>query len=212
MEMHNRPTAVAAARGKWPKENRNLMLNLARAGVASLRQPLALLPLPNLDRAALADVAPASLATKLIWNLYLTLHKLFPLALIIHSSIMVKKDKPVKPELQPATRELTIHLKKYTLNRQFKRRTKMAMKVLRRVARKEMKTHSIKIDQRLNAHMWSRGIANPPIRVRVRLSRKRDEDEDAKEKFYTLISWVPTTNFHYLSTNNVQDTAPAASS
>lgn len=44
----------------------------------------------------------------------------------------------------------------------------------------------------LNKEVWSRGVANPPRRVRIRCTRRLNEDEDAAETHYTLVSLVKT--------------------
>ncbi len=54
-----------------------------------------------------------------------------------------------------------------------------------------MKTSDVRLDTKLNKQVWSQGVRNVPFRVRVRLARKRNDDEDAKEKMYTLVTYVP---------------------
>lgn len=46
-----------------------------------------------------------------------------------------------------------------------------AIKSIREFAQKVMGTSDVRIDTRLNKHIWHRGIRSPPFRVRVRLSR-----------------------------------------
>eukprot|EP00124_Ichthyophonus_hoferi_P003594 Ihof_evm5s320 gene=Ihof_evmTU5s320 len=94
------------------------------------------------------------------------------------------------------TREYTIHLHKLVHGVQFKRKAPKAIKVVKDFASKTMGTSDVRIDTRLNKHLWSGGVRNVPFRVRVRLSRKRNEDEDAKEKLYTLVTFVPVADFH----------------
>jgi len=67
-----------------------------------------------------------------------------------------------------------------------------------------MKTKDVRVEDSLNKYVWSRGIKNTPKRIRIRLSRRRNESEDAKEKLYTLVSYVPTTDFKGLQTQAVQ--------
>merc|ERR1719454_2508003 len=45
-----------------------------------------------------------------------------------------------------------------------------------------MGTPDVRIDTRLNKHVWHKGVKNVPYRVRVRLARKRNEDEDSIHK------------------------------
>ena len=70
-----------------------------------------------------------------------------------------------------------------------------------------MGTSDVRVDVRLNQHLWSKGIRNVPFRVRIRLARKNNDDEDAKEKMYTLVTWVPVEDFKGLVTENVGDSA-----
>jgi large subunit ribosomal protein L31e len=58
-----------------------------------------------------------------------------------------------------------------------------------------MKTADVRIDPSLNKAIWNRGVKNVEHRIRVRCARLRNEDEDAKEKLYTLVSYVPVTSF-----------------
>ncbi|XWS32553.1 hypothetical protein CRYUN_Cryun23aG0167800 [Craigia yunnanensis] len=50
-----------------------------------------------------------------------------------------------------------------------------------------MGTTDVRVDVKLNKHVWSRGIRSVPRRVRVCIARKRNDEEDAKE-FYSLIT------------------------
>merc|ERR1719493_50749 len=53
-----------------------------------------------------------------------------------------------------------------------------------------MGTNDVRIETRLNKHLWSQGVRNVPFRVRVRLARMRNEDEDSTNKLYTLVTHV----------------------
>merc|ERR1740128_955179 len=66
-----------------------------------------------------------------------------------------------------------------------------------------MGTPDVRVDTRLNKHVWHKGVKNVPFRIRVRLARKRNEDEDSVHKLYTLITYVPVTTFKGLQTVNV---------
>jgi large subunit ribosomal protein L31e len=116
----------------------------------------------------------------------------------------IKKEKKVRPE-QPQrerkprsdiiTREVTIHMSKRLYGVTFKNRAPRAVRVIKQFAHKLMKTSDVRVDGSLNKHIWSQGIKNVPKRIRVRLSRKRNEDEEAKEKLYTVVSYVPVASF-----------------
>ena len=58
-----------------------------------------------------------------------------------------------------------------------------------------MGTPDVRVDTRLNKHLWSQGVRHVPFRVRVRLSRKRNEDEDSVHKLYTHVTYVPVLDF-----------------
>jgi len=112
------------------------------------------------------------------------------------------KKKTVTNEV--ATREYTINIHKRIHGIGFKRRAPRAIKAIRDFAEKQMGTPDVRIDTRLNKHMWSKGIRNVPYRVRVRLARKRNEDEDSANKLYTLVTYVACTSFKGTQTVNVE--------
>jgi len=112
------------------------------------------------------------------------------------------KKKTVTNEV--ATREYTINVHKRIHGIGFKKRAPRAIKEIRKFAEKQMGTPDVRIDTRLNKHMWSKGVRNVPFRVRVRLARKRNEDEDSANKLYTLVTHVPCANFKGTQTVNVE--------
>jgi ribosomal protein L31E len=92
-------------------------------------------------------------------------------------------------KLSVRTRNL-IHV---SLCRTFRKRAPRAITAVRTFAQKAMGTSDVRVDQKLNKFLWSKGVKNVPYRVRVRLARKRNDDEDAKEKLYTLCTLVEVT-------------------
>jgi large subunit ribosomal protein L31e len=121
---------------------------------------------------------------------------------------MVKASKGERKATRAAdivTREYTINLHKRIHGISFKKRAPRAIKEIRDFAKKQMKTEDVRIDTDLNKHIWSKGIRNVVYRVRVRMHRKRNEDEDAKEKLYTLVTFVPCDNFKKTQTVVVED-------
>ncbi|XP_022103062.1 60S ribosomal protein L31-like [Acanthaster planci] len=101
------------------------------------------------------------------------------------------------------TREYTVHLHKRIHGVSFKKRAPRAIKEIRKFAMKMMGTEDVRVDTRLNKHIWSRGVRSVPFRVRVRLARKRNEDEDSPHKLYTLVTHVEVPSFKGLQTVNV---------
>lgn len=70
----------------------------------------------------------------------------------------------------------------------FKKKAPNAIKEIRKFAQKAMGTKDVRVDVKLNKHIWSRGIRSVPRRIRVRIARKRNDDEDAKEELYSLVT------------------------
>merc|ERR1719415_249467 len=101
------------------------------------------------------------------------------------------------------TKECTINLHKRIHGISFKKRAPRAIREIRKFAEKMMGTEDVRVDTRLNKHLWSQGIRNVPYRVRVRLARKRNEDEDSAHKLYTLVTYVPVASFKGTMTVNV---------
>ncbi|KAJ4828001.1 60S ribosomal protein L31 [Turnera subulata] len=100
---------------------------------------------------------------------------------------MVEKSGKSRKE-EVVTREHTINLHKRLHGCTFKKKAPTAIKEIRKFAQKAMKTTDVRIDVKLNKHIWSRGIRSVPRRIRVRIARKRNDEEDAKEEFYSLVT------------------------
>jgi large subunit ribosomal protein L31e len=103
------------------------------------------------------------------------------------------------------TREYTINMHKRLMGQTFKTRAPRAISEVRKFAKKVMGTSDVRIDQKLNKYLWSKGIKNVPYRVRVRIARKRNDDEDAKEKLYSMCTLVDVDTFKGVGTNIVQE-------
>uniref|UniRef100_A0A6N2L3Z5 60S ribosomal protein L31 n=8 Tax=Salix TaxID=40685 RepID=A0A6N2L3Z5_SALVM len=116
-----------------------------------------------------------------------------------------KSGKGRKEEV--VTREYTINLHKRLHGCTFKKKAPKAIKEIRKFAQKAMKTTDVRVDVKLNKHIWSRGIRSVPRRVRVRVARKRNDEEDAKEEFYSLVtvSELPPEGFKGLGTKVIDD-------
>merc|ERR1739845_265193 len=113
-----------------------------------------------------------------------------------------KKSKSTMMEV--VTREYTINLHKRLHGIGFKYRAPRAIKEVKKFAEKQMGTSDVRIDTRLNKHIWSQGVRNVPFRIRVRLARLRNEDEDSVNKLYTLVTHVNVATFKNLQTENVE--------
>ncbi|XP_052282138.1 60S ribosomal protein L31-like isoform X2 [Dreissena polymorpha] len=115
------------------------------------------------------------------------------------------KQKPKNAINEVITKECTINLHKRIFGRSFKKRAPRAIKEIRHFAEKMMGTPDVRVDSRLNKHIWSKGVRSVPYRVRVRLARKRNEDEDSVHRLYTLVTYVPCTSFKGTHTLNVDN-------
>merc|ERR1739845_222445 len=113
-----------------------------------------------------------------------------------------KKSKSTMMEV--VTREYTVNLHKRLHGIGFKYRAPRAIKEIKKFAEKQMGTNDVRIETRLNKHLWSQGVRNVPFRVRVRLARMRNEDEDSVNKLYTLVTHVNVASFKGLQTENVE--------
>ena len=114
-----------------------------------------------------------------------------------------KGEKKKKVTNEVITKECTINVHKRIHGIGFKKRAPRAIKAVRQFAEKMMGTPDVRIDTRLNKHLWSKGVRNVPYRVRVRLARKRNDDEDSVHRLYTLVTYVPCTTFKGTCTMNV---------
>merc|ERR1712080_658349 len=122
--------------------------------------------------------------------------------------IIMPKEKKTKSTLgEVVTREYTINLHKRLHGIGFKYRAPRAIKEVKKFAEKQMGTNDVRIDTRLNKHIWSQGVRNVPFRIRVRLARLRNEDEDSVNKLYTLVTHVNVATFKNLQTENVEHQA-----
>ncbi|KAJ6957702.1 hypothetical protein NC653_039613 [Populus alba x Populus x berolinensis] len=83
---------------------------------------------------------------------------------------------------------LGVHNFSFTKVSTFKKKAPKAIKEIRKFALKAMGTKDVRVDVKLNKHIWSRGIRSVPRRIRVRISRRRNDDEDAKEELYSLVT------------------------
>lgn len=108
------------------------------------------------------------------------------------------------PELEPVTRDYTLHMHKRLHGYNLKKRAPRAVRIIKDFVRRIMKTKDVRIDHHLNDFIWSRGIKNVPHRVRVRLQRKRNEEETAGDSMYTLVKYLEVDDFHKLRPERVE--------
>jgi large subunit ribosomal protein L31e len=76
-------------------------------------------------------------------------------------------------KLSELERIYTIPLRKAWISQKY-RRSKKAISLIKAFVERHMKPTEIIIDPMVNEHIWSRGIGNPPRKIRVRLSKDTD--------------------------------------
>lgn len=70
-------------------------------------------------------------------------------------------------------REYTIPLRK-VWEAQKKKRAEKAIRIIKNFAKKHMKTEEVKISEKVNELIWSRGIEKPPRKIRVIMKKDKD--------------------------------------
>lgn len=63
-------------------------------------------------------------------------------------------------------------LSKFTQGKKYKKKSPMAMRGIMTFASQVMGTKDVRVDPKLNEAVWSKGIKNPPRRIRVRFERE----------------------------------------
>ncbi|KAI3918235.1 hypothetical protein MKX01_041555 [Papaver californicum] len=118
---------------------------------------------------------------------------------------MVEKTKIRKEEI--VTREYAINLHKRLHRVTFKKMAPKAIKKIKKFAQNSMGTKDVRVDVKLNKHIWSKGIRSVPRRIRVRIARKRNDDEDAKEELYSLVTVaeIPAEGLKGLRTKVIEE-------
>ena len=79
----------------------------------------------------------------------------------------------MSPDLEPLTRVYMVPLRRAFEAPRY-RRSKVAVRIIREFTTKHMKATEVKIEQDVNEQIWSRGITNPPRRIKLEM--ERDED------------------------------------
>nr|GLL40883.1 60S ribosomal protein L31 [Ipomoea trifida] len=122
------------------------------------------------------------------------------------AATMADKGSKARKE-EVVTREYTINLHKRLHGCTFKKKAPNAIKEIRKFAQKAMGTTDVRVDVKLNKHIWSRGIRSVPRRIRVRIARKRNDDEDAKEELYSLVTVaeIPPEGLKGMGTSIIDD-------
>jgi len=84
-----------------------------------------------------------------------------------------------------------IPLRKEFQKASYKRKTNKAVRALKAYVEKHTKCDRVVIGEELNEHLWSRGITNPPAKVKVEITVDvvTKDDVEVKEAFVNLIGF-----------------------
>jgi large subunit ribosomal protein L31e len=72
--------------------------------------------------------------------------------------------------IEPITRVYMVPLRRAFEAPKY-RRTKVAIRVIREFTSRHMKATEVKIEEAVNEKLWSRGIGNPPRRIKLEMER-----------------------------------------
>ena len=93
--------------------------------------------------------------------------------------------------------DTTINIHRLAHRETFKSKAPRAIKHIRALVAKMMRTPAVRMDPQLNQALWNQGIRNLPRRLRVRVSRKRNEDDSKSgSEWYSLVQHVHVEDFH----------------
>jgi len=86
-----------------------------------------------------------------------------------------KKVEEEEEEVEEIVEErfYTVPLRKAWIASRFER-TEKAVRLLKKFLRRHLKTEDFKISRQLNELIWSRGIKNPPPKVRIRVVKDKE--------------------------------------
>ena len=102
----------------------------------------------------------------------------------------IRKER--KNELQEVTKKMQINLHKQLHGVQFKKKAPRAIKVIKKLVQRNMRTKDVRIDPELNKELWKKGVRNLQTRIELIMERKKNEDEEQEgEKMYTLVKLSP---------------------
>jgi len=110
----------------------------------------------------------------------------------IANSSNVRKEG--KKDIQETTKKMTINLHKQLHGVQFKKKAPRAIKIIKKLVERYMRTKDVRIDPELNKELWKKGIRNLETRIELILERKKNEDEKG-EKMYTLVKLSPAFEY-----------------
>lgn len=71
-------------------------------------------------------------------------------------------------------RKLILNIRKYVIKVPWTVRAKKAAKVIKELVKKYTKNENIKLSQKLNNYIWSRGMKNPPMKYNLKIVKKDD--------------------------------------
>ncbi len=83
-----------------------------------------------------------------------------------------EEEKTEEKKVEKVERVYTVNLRKRTLNAPRWRRAKRAVQELRRFVERHMKAKVVKISNRVNELIWSRGAKNPVVKFKIKVEKE----------------------------------------
>ena len=104
--------------------------------------------------------------------------------------------KEGKKDLQEVSRKMKINLHKQLHDVQFKKKAPRAIKIIKKLAQRNMGTKDIRIDPELNKELWKKGVRNLQTRIEIIMKRKKMKmKKKVKKKSILLLNYLLLLKF-----------------
>ena len=104
--------------------------------------------------------------------------------------------KEGKNELQEVTKKMQINLHKQLHGVQFKKKAPRAIKVIKKLVQRNMRTKDVRIDPELNKELWKKGVRNLQTRIEIIMKRKKMKmKKKVKKKSILLLNYLLLLKF-----------------
>nr|UXY87755.1 60S ribosomal protein L31 [Cryptomonas curvata] len=96
--------------------------------------------------------------------------------------------------------ECTINLHKRLFGVKFKDRAPRAIFEIKKFAKSLLNSNEIRIDSKLNNHIWKYGPRHVPLRIRIRISKQKCLTKKNIDNSFIFVSFVNHNNFKKMQT------------
>jgi large subunit ribosomal protein L31e len=101
--------------------------------------------------------------------------------------------------------EFTFNVKKALKGTGLKKRAPRSVREIKKHIRSVFGVSELKIHPDLNQFLHSKGIRNPPKKIRIELQRKPSEDEKKKGKYFGLVNYKLCSEFSELKSLRLEE-------